>query len=627
MTGARILVVEDESIVSMDMQAQLRALGYDLVGATSDSNEAIKQARESRPDLVLMDIHLADGMDGIEAAGEIWSRLNIPVVYVTAYSDEETLHRAKVTEPFGYILKPFDRRELHTAIEMALYKHRADVALHRSADLYRSLVEASGAWIFRVDRQGHMKSFIAPESPPYQQVSGTMQTSQLEDTVVPEDRARLQALLHQVFETGAPVRGITFGTTAGGELRYLSANWEPIRDAEGNVVEVQSTTFDITERRRLEEQYHQAQRIESVGRLAGGVAHDFNNLLTVILGYSEMGLTSLPPDSPVRRYLEQIKGAGERAAALTRQLLAFSRRQTIQPRVTDLGELVSGLVKMLHRLIREDIELSIVVPPGAWPARVDPGQIEQVLVNLAVNARDAMPHGGKLAIEVANTSLDQDFVRRYPEVAPGDYIMLSVTDTGTGMSEEVQAHLFEPFFTTQAQASGLGLASSYGIAKQARGHIFVDSELGTGTTIRFYVPRTTNRPEETPEEGTPPEPPGTETILVAEDEPAVRTLATSVLRQLGYSVLEAGNGADALRLLEDLEGETVHVLLTDVVMPHMGGKELAQKVASSRPNTRVLFMSGYAPIDRGAVEPGITFLQKPFTRRELACKVRELLDR
>ncbi|MBI2918671.1 MAG: GAF domain-containing protein [Chloroflexi bacterium] len=412
--------------------------------------------------------------------------------------------------------------------------------------------------------------------------------------------------------------------------RWISLTAEPMANSRGAAVTIIHSVRDVTDQKRLEDQYYQAQKMESVGRLAGGVAHDFNNLLTAILGYAEIGQAALPQDSPLHPYFDEIHGAGERAAALTRQLLAFSRRQAFHPRTVCLADLVANLANMLRRLIGEDIELDIPSTPDIWPVKADPGQTEQVLVNLAINARDAMPGGGKLTIETANTTLDQGYARQHANVTPGDYVVVSVTDTGTGMSAEVKEHLFEPFFTTKPQGTGLGLATCYGIIKQSGGHIAVDSEPGLGTIVRFYLPRTGEDASDGPQAQPVAAPKGNETILLAEDEAAVREMTATGLRHLGYSVLEARDGTEALRFLQEHASATVHLLLTDVVMPQMGGKELADKVKALRPDIRVLFMSGYASesiAPGGELEPGALLLQKPFTPSSLGQKVRQALDR
>ena len=388
---------------------------------------------------------------------------------------------------------------------------------------------------------------------------------------------------------------------------------------------------DITERKQLEEQLRQAQKLEAIGQLAGGIAHDFNNLLTAINGYSDLSLRRLQMEDPLRRNLEEIKKAGERAASLTRQLLAFSRKQVLQPKVLDLNAIVSDLEKMLRRLIGEDVELRTVLETELGKVKADPGQIVQVVMNLAVNSRDAMPRGGKLTIETKNVSLDEEYARQHISVAPGSYVMLAVTDTGTGMNEETRKRIFEPFFTTKelGKGTGLGLSTVYGIVKQSGGNIWVYSEVGHGTTFKVYLPRVGGEAREYKRSAEVEESvEGAETILLAEDEEVVRKLTVQVLEMYGYEVLEASNGGSALLLCERHQGP-IHLLVTDVIMPEMSGRELADRLAQLRPEMRVLYMSGYtdnAIVHQGVLDEGANFIEKPFSPDALARKVREVLD-
>ena len=385
------------------------------------------------------------------------------------------------------------------------------------------------------------------------------------------------------------------------------------------------------ERRRLEEQLGHSQRIEAVGRLAGGIAHDFNNVLTAVLGSVELLLLDEPPGRPHREELDIIRDAATRAKDLIRHLLAFSARQVLQPVVIDLNRLVRDVAKMLRRLIGEDIKLETVLAPELGAVRVDAGQIEQVLVNLAVNARDAMPRGGRLTIQTDNVDADGTRGRLTPGVPDGRHVLLQVSDSGIGMDDEIQAHLFEPFFTTKprGKGTGLGLATVYGIVRQSGGHIAVDSAPGRGAMFRIYLPRV-EAPLDPTDRPTPVTAPaaGSETILLVEDEHLVRLLARKVLERAGYLVLVAAGGAEALDLAERYAGP-IHLLLTDVVMPGMNGRELMRRLAPLRPDLRVLYMSGYADeavAQHGVLDPGTAFLQKPFTPGGLADRVRRVLD-
>jgi PAS domain S-box-containing protein len=389
---------------------------------------------------------------------------------------------------------------------------------------------------------------------------------------------------------------------------------------------------DVTERHALEQQLQQSQKMEAVGRLAGGIAHDFNNLLMVISGYSEFLLDRLGPEPELRAPAQEIASAAGRASALTRQLLAFSRKQMLAPKILDLNGVVTENLKMLTRMIGEDIELVMVPATGLGAVRADAGQIEQVIMNLAVNARDAMPSGGKLTIETSNVSLDEEHAHVQAPLKPGNYVMLAIGDTGAGMDSETQSHIFEPFFTTKGpKGTGLGLSTVYGIVKQSGGYIWVDSEPGKGTTFKIYLPRVAEAVESQAEvvaaSLSVATEPGTETILVVEDEANLRYLARQFLEKQGYRVIEAADGAVALQIAVAHEG-IIHLLLTDVIMPGMNGRELAQRISEIRPNTKVLYMSGYTEnvIGRnGTLDAGIRLLQKPFTLRDLNARVREVL--
>jgi PAS domain S-box-containing protein len=388
---------------------------------------------------------------------------------------------------------------------------------------------------------------------------------------------------------------------------------------------------DVTEKKRLEEQLRQAQKMEAVGRLAGGIAHDFNNILTAVIGYNSLLLGRLGEADPARREVAEVEKAAQRAASLTRQLLAFSRQQVLEPKVVNINRLVAEVDQMLRRLIGEDIDLATVLDAHLGNTKVDSGQLEQVVLNLALNARDAMPHGGKITIETANVDLDENYARQHVTARPGSYVMLAVSDTGCGMDAETQSRVFEPFFTTKemGKGTGLGLSTVYGIVKQSGGYVWVYSELGRGTTFKIYLPRVEGDIEqlkpavlETEIAG------GAETILVVEDDEGIRNLICEILEMNGYTVLKASDGNEALALAARSE-RPIHLTITDVVMPGVDGRELAKRLAIVRPDLKVLFMSGYASdavLHNGIVEEGTPFLQKPFTPAALARKVRRVLD-
>jgi PAS domain S-box-containing protein len=513
-------------------------------------------------------------------------------------------------------------------------RKRSEEALRKAEEKYRSIFENAVEGIFQSTPEGRFISvnpalarILAYASP--EELIASRTDIEAQHYVDPNCRMELQRMLAE--------KGVVQGFESEIFRKDMSKIWclENIRaicDESGAVAYYEGSIEDITERKHLEEQLRQAQKMEAVGQLAGGIAHDFNNLLTAINGYSELTMMQLQSEDPLRRNIEEIKKAGERAAALTRQLLAFSRKQVLQPKILDLNSLVSEMEKMLRRLIGEDIDLQTVLNPELGSIKADPGQIEQVIMNLAVNARDAMAQGGKLTIETENVYLDEEFAEQHIAVSPGPYIVLAVNDTGTGMDEQTQARIFEPFFTTKemGKGTGLGLSTVYGIIRQSGGNIWVSSEVGRGTTFKVYLPRFEEGAEEfkrKPEAQDALQ--GTETILLAEDEDVVRKLSGRVLTMYGYQVLEAANGEAALRICERYE-KPIHLLISDVIMPGMNGCDLADQLRHLRPTMKMLLMSGYtnnAIIHQRIFDEGINFIQKPFAPNALAQKVREVLDK
>jgi two-component system cell cycle sensor histidine kinase/response regulator CckA len=498
--------------------------------------------------------------------------------------------------------------------------------------LLKAAIEQSAEGVVITDPQGRIE-YINP--------AFTRMTGYNREEVIGQTLRLLRSRKHdrqfyaQLWKTilsGEVWRGEIVNRRKDGSLYTEAMTVTPVRDAQGALSHFIAVKEDITSRKQLEEQLWRAQKMEAVGRLAGGVAHDFNNLLTVIRGYADILSNSLPPkDASLRASVDEILKASERAASLTRQLLAFSRQQVLAPKVLDLNHVVGGVEKMLHRLIGEDIELVTTLQPDLGPVRADPGQIEQVLVNLAVNSRDAMPQGGRLSIETRNIDLDGRSPDPEVVVKPGPYVEIRVQDTGCGMDEETRSRIFEPFFTTKekGKGTGLGLATVYGIVKQSGGYIWVSSEPGQGTTFRIHLPRVNEskvQAEHSELETSVRR--GTETILIVEDEDGVRALCHEILLAQGYQVLEAGDGEAAFTVLRQHPGP-IHLLLTDVVMPRMSGREVAEKLGMLFPGLKVLYMSGYtndAAVLKGLLDSGVAFLQKPFTRDSLARKVREVLD-
>jgi len=436
--------------------------------------------------------------------------------------------------------------------------------------------------------------------------------------------------LWETIKAGRAWQGEVTNRRKDGALYTEDQTITPVLDETGAIVHFVAIKEDITERLQLQAQFLQSQKMESVGRLAGGIAHDFNNLLTIINGNADLALRRLNHEDPLRASFQDIYGAGQRAADLTRQLLAFSRKQVLKPQPLNLNTVVEGLQRMLPRLIGEDIALVFVLAERLGTVTADPGQIEQVILNLAVNARDAMPSGGTLTIETQDVELDERYASRHPSIQPGPHVMLAISDTGIGMDTITRSQIFEPFFTTKShgKGTGLGLSTVYGIVSQSGGSISVYSEVGRGTTFRIYLPQVTGpsvtervRPDSKVTRGR-------ETILIVEDEDMLRALARRYVESAGYKTLDAPNGLDALRLLEHSE-ERVHLLLTDVVMPGISGRELAKRIGQIQPSLKVLFMSGYtdeAISHHGVLDAGVQFIAKPFTIQELTGKIREVLD-
>lgn len=517
-------------------------------------------------------------------------------------------------------------------------RRRVEHELREAEAKYRTLVEQLPAITYIIAyRETPLTIYISPQ---IESLLGFSQTEWLADPDLwrqqlhVEDQGRVLAEVKRVDEAGEPLNIEYRMWSRSGRVLWFRNKTVPVRDETGRLRYVHGIMFDITEQKRLEEQFLQSQKMEAVGRLAGGVAHDFNNMLVVITGYSELLLQrDLPDQERLRQYVGEIHKAGDRAAGLTRQLLAFSRKQMLQLEVLDLNEVVINMEKMLRRLIGEDVELIAKLTEPLGQVKADPGQLEQVLMNLAVNARDAMPNGGTLLIETAPIELDELYTRQYLEVTPGSYIMLAVSDTGIGMNKETLSHVFEPFFTTkeQGKGTGLGLATVYGIIKQSGGHIGVYSEPGVGTSFKVYLPQLKGRVESAKEPVQLETGPvaGSETILVVEDEAVVRQLVSEVLAEGGYSVLEAVNGSEAIQLCQNHAGP-IHLLLTDMVMPGgLNGRDLAKRLQQMYPGLKVLYMSGYtdnAIASQGVLDTETYFLQKPFTALTLERKVREVLN-
>jgi PAS domain S-box-containing protein len=610
------------------------------IGVAATYEEALASLTATPYDIAVLDYWLG-ARDGLMLLRDMREHgLDTAVIMLTGRGAEDVAVEAMKAGAADYLNKGtltvenLERAVRHAAAlrEREQQRRAAEAALRASEERFRALVENSSDALLLLDAVGRV-TYITPSSPrhlgwrPDQMIGRS-----IFDFIHPDDREQLGHRMTEVLQRPG------HSLTDVGRLLHADGAWRVMEGVAVNrlndpsVAAIVLNVRDITDRRRLEDQLRQAQKMEAVGQLAGGVAHDFNNLLTAILGYCNLMLDDLPREDPLRADLEEIHSAGERAAALTRQLLAFSRRQMLQPQVVDVNTIVRQLEKLLRRLISEDVELVTALAPNLMPVRVDPASIEQILVNLAVNARDAMPLGGRLTIETANVELDGAYALAHVTVKPGRYVMLAVSDTGQGMDEATRARVFEPFFTTkeQGKGTGLGLATVYGMVKQSGGYIWVYSEPGRGSVFKVYLPHAEQRvapPAEHLGRRHTDDMHGWETVLLVEDEDAVRALAREVLRRHGYIVLEARHGVEALRAAER-HTDDIHLMVTDVVMPHMSGRDLVERLSTVRPKMKVLFMSGYTDhaVMHRDLTPGSAFIQKPFTPEAFARKVRAVLD-
>jgi len=640
----RILHVEDDPNDMELIRAALESAGVEcMVEVVSDGKSFVTALERGGFDLILSDYSLP-GFDGFTALKIARQRSpRIPFIIVSGTLGEETAIDSLQAGATDYVLKhrlerlaPAARRALNEA-EERLRRNQAEEALQNEQQFLRAILDRVEAGIVACDSAGVVTLFNRAA----RSMHGLSEKSGMPDrwpqdndlyqpdgkTLLKHDESPLQRALQGEAVRNAELLIIP----KSGPSRTVLTSGQPIVDAQGRKRGAVIALQDITERKLLESQLRQAQKMEAIGLLAGGVAHDFNNLLNVILGYSEMVLTDLPTDNPHRPRIEQVRKAGERAASLTRQLLAFSRKQVLQPRVLDLNTLLVEMEKMLRRLIAEDIEFTIRAQPGALRIKADPGQVEQVAMNLVVNARDAMPQGGRLTIETGSVELDERFARDHPGARPGAYVRLAISDTGCGMTSEIQARIFEPFFTTKeaGKGTGMGLATVYGIIKQSGGYIDVQSEPGHGTTFTVYLPPTLEATETVETRDPAASPRGTETILLVEDDPGVRNVVRDSLRIYGYTVLESGDPEEGIGICERHEG-TIHLLMTDVILPKMSGRALATRLSAVRPDMKILFMSGYtddAIGQHGVLDRGVDFLQKPFHVIVMVRKIREVLDK
>jgi PAS domain S-box-containing protein len=630
----RILLLEDDSNDAALIERELSKLGLPHeIRRVATGDDFARALHDTVPDVILAD-HNLPGFGGPAALERAQALVpHTPFILVTGSLDEETAVAYLKAGAADYILK--DRLvRLSPAVRDALARARQRQVLRQHERLLRQIIDANPNLIFVKDWDGRF--VVANQA--LAQIYGTTveQLIGKTDADFNPKQAEVEHFLRndrEVMSSGGPKlipeEPVTNPVTK--QTRWFQTIKVPLTLPEDDVPKLLGVATEITERKRLEEQLLQSQKMEAVGQLAGGVAHDFNNILTAIHGYADLLAADLPPADRRHEDVEEIRKAARRAAALTRQLLAFSRKQVLEPRVLDLNALVQNMDRMLRPLLGEHVDLRWALASDLDSVQADPNQLEQILLNLAINARDAMPQGGKLTVETANADLDADYASGHVAVTPGRYVMLAVSDTGVGMDEATQARIFEPFFTTKrpGEGTGLGLATVFGIVKQSGGNIWVYSEPGRGATFKIYLPAVSAPAEQVPRAPAPSAAiDGVETVLLVEDDEQLRRLARRALAARGYTVLKADRGVAALEVAR-LHRGPIHLLLTDVILPDTDGRSLAESIRAERPEMRVLYMSGYADkaiVHHGVLDSGVAYLPKPFTTEAVARKVREVLD-
>lgn len=630
MKNREILVVQGEAVVAVDLEWQLHKFGYRCAGTVRTGAEAITAAQESRPDLVLMDADLPGPVTGFDAAVTISENLGLPVVLVTSFLEEIMEAGQETFFPFGYIVKPFESRELKMVVDSALHRRELEEKLQFSEDRYRSIFEEDLSGVVLCDGEGRINLCNAAFARMFQ-FESPKDVQGISISRLFEKQDRWEDLLEELRLKGRIGLTEREMVTLRGIPLLILGNFRARFSEKGEVREIVGYLHDTTEKKQLEKMLFQAQKMDAVGRLSGGIAHDFNNILTIISGYTaflrerEGGETSLDPD------LKGIEGAVEKAAGLTRQLLTFSRRDEIKPSLVSLNQLVEDMEKMLHRLIGEQVVMRVNTGAAKPEILADPGKIEQVLLNLVVNARDAMPGGGRITMETGNRRIATPQATVMGQIEPGEYVVLSLSDTGTGIPPEIQNKIFEPFYTTKpaSQGTGLGLSSVYGILRQTNAHIQIQSSPGEGTTFFVFFPlqEVPSSPETAAKTDKDAVRGAGEKILLVEDDEQVRKVVSFQLGRAGYQVLTAGNAGEALLMWE--EG-AVDLILTDYVMPHLGGEQLLLRLKKEKPDLKAVMISGHPDKLTETTVPGmedVPLLSKPLDLALLTATIRKVLDR
>ncbi len=632
----RILIVEDDPSSAFILQKILARGNYQIAGLASAGQQAEQLAREAKPDLILMDINIPGDQDGVETAEKIRKEYDVPLIYLTAFSDEATLARARRTAPFAYLLKPYREKEVLITIEMALYKARLD-RLGKATE--QRLVATLGAledYVITTDATGRVTYLNSAAEAALGCTAETAQAKPLGELLDMRERetcTRLPEIAERVLEPGFrtdPSHSLLLMNPRG-DTRLVQVQTNALAETDGTTTGRVIILRDVTHLDQLEENIRRAQKLDAVGRLAGGISHDFNNLLAIINSFADLLLLKAKPDDPLIKYYRNIRAAGQRGADLVSRLMTFSRRSTTPPQAVAPAEVVQEVEKMMRPVIREDIDLQVDAPAGLPQLFTDPGQIEQVLVNLVLNARDAIAEAGRITISLSAHKFDSLEAARQNLPKPGTYVLLSVADTGCGIAHDIRDKIFEPFFTTKevGKGTGLGLAMVYSLVKQNHGKIEVVSEPDKGSVFTIYLPANETEMEPaTVREDAPASNlrGGSERILLVEDDVNFADCVKNLLDMHGYTTIAASNGEDALACFKEQKGN-FDLLVSDIVLPKLSGRNLAAQLREQRPSLRVLLMSGYeniGPVDK--LGSGVDRLQKPFSLGTLLDRVRHLLD-
>ena len=631
----KILVVEDEGIVAEDILQSLENMGYIVPKVLSSGQEALKVIPKIKPDLVLMDIVLRGTLDGIETSKRIKEKYNIPIIYLTAYADRDTLEKAKKTEPYGYLLKPFDVRELRITIEMALYKHYMERTLKEREAYFSTTLKSIIDGVITTDKDGYV-TFMNPVAESLTGVHLKEARKKKVNEVLMLEQEKFGTILtppiDQILKEGIHLSlcDNCWLVNKSGDRIPIENSGSPIKDGRDEIIGAVIVLQNITEKIRLDEEKErirqellQSQKMEAVGKLAGGIAHDFNTLLTAMQGFTDMALMRLDVSEPMHEELVQVKSAAQSAAELTRQLLLFSQKHPLESRPLNLNGPVGELVKMLGRLLGETIDIQINLYDALWTIMGDKSTLEQVVMNLAVNAREAMPAGGTLTIGTENAHLDENAIAGLEGAWAGKFVCLSMADTGTGISPEIRHRIFEPFFTTKGagKGTGLGLSVVYGIIKEHNGWVHVYSELNKGTVFKIYLPaiEAEAEKEERPKIKVKPVTYTRKSVLIVEDQEGAREFTRRALEKMGFDVTAAGNAYEAMLLFQQKNGG-IDMVISDVELPDLTGIELVDQLIEKKEDLKILLCSGYTdeksrwPVIR---ERGFRFLQKPYGFSEL----------